>query len=72
LLFGVHDGWEPLCRFLGRPVPPIDFPTGNDVETFHRRLASGVLAMFYFHVARVSKGLLLLALIYLVLVKTGL
>ncbi|KAL3442687.1 P-loop containing nucleoside triphosphate hydrolase protein [Aspergillus insuetus] len=72
LLFDVHDGWEPLCRFLGRPLPQIDFPTGNVVETFHRRLASGVSAMFYIHVARLSKGLLLLSLLYLVLVRTGL
>ncbi|RAL12371.1 sulfotransferase family protein [Aspergillus homomorphus CBS 101889] len=69
LFFDVRDGWEPLCRFLKRPVPPIDFPTGNVVETFHRRLASGVEAMFYIHVARVFKGLLLLSLLYLILVK---
>jgi Sulfotransferase domain len=23
------DGWEPLCRFLGRPVPDIAFPWKN-------------------------------------------
>lgn len=26
----VHDGWEPLCRFLGKEVPPGEpFPRGN-------------------------------------------
>lgn len=26
----VHDGWEPLCRFLGKEVPPEEpFPNGN-------------------------------------------
>ncbi|KAE8382390.1 hypothetical protein BDV26DRAFT_288671 [Aspergillus bertholletiae] len=25
----VQDGWEPLCRFLGREVPQQDFPHGN-------------------------------------------
>ncbi|KAJ6444599.1 acyl coA binding protein domain-containing protein [Purpureocillium lavendulum] len=25
----VEDGWEPLCRFLGKPVPGMPFPDGN-------------------------------------------
>ena len=28
----VADGWEPLCKFLGRPVPPVPFPRENDAE----------------------------------------
>jgi len=30
LIFEVKDGWEPLCRFLGRPVPNTPFPHAND------------------------------------------
>ncbi|KAJ5900156.1 hypothetical protein N7495_004900, partial [Penicillium taxi] len=41
LIFDVRNGWEPLCKFLGHPVPAIDFPKGNTVDIFHRRLASG-------------------------------
>jgi len=26
LEFNVQDGWEPLCDFLGCPVPPVPFP----------------------------------------------
>lgn len=26
------DGWEKLCRFLGVPVPPIDFPHSNRAQ----------------------------------------
>jgi hypothetical protein len=26
LVFSVMDGWGPLCRFLDRPVPPVQFP----------------------------------------------
>lgn len=22
----IDDGWEPLCKFLGKPVPPPDVP----------------------------------------------
>ena len=30
LVFNVKDGWEPLCAFLGRPVPTDPFPHIND------------------------------------------
>jgi hypothetical protein len=29
LVFDVADGWEPLCRFLGAPVPAMPFPRVN-------------------------------------------
>jgi len=30
LVFDVSEGWEPLCKFLGLPVPDIPFPNIND------------------------------------------
>ncbi|TKW55386.1 hypothetical protein CTA1_4112 [Colletotrichum tanaceti] len=30
LEFDVAEGWEPLCRFLGVPVPETEFPRVND------------------------------------------
>lgn len=30
LVFTVDQGWEPLCRFLGVPVPATPFPNVND------------------------------------------
>ncbi|KAF5603998.1 hypothetical protein FPCIR_1059 [Fusarium pseudocircinatum] len=27
--WSVEDGWEPLCEFLGKPVPGVPFPDGN-------------------------------------------
>ncbi|KAK2603796.1 hypothetical protein QQS21_003998 [Conoideocrella luteorostrata] len=27
----IGDGWEPLCEFLGKPVPGIEFPHANTV-----------------------------------------
>ena len=30
LEFDLKDGWEPLCRFLGREVPNVPFPRVND------------------------------------------
>lgn len=28
------DGWEPLCAFLGRPVPAIPYPSRNSADDF--------------------------------------
>jgi hypothetical protein len=37
LVFDVKEGWEPMCRFLDRPVPDKPFPRLNDTESFHER-----------------------------------
>jgi Sulfotransferase domain/Uncharacterized protein conserved in bacteria (DUF2169) len=34
LIFEAHQGWEPLCRFLGQPIPNMDFPHVNSSEEF--------------------------------------
>lgn len=34
LVYQVKDGWEPLCAFLGVPVPDVPFPRLNDRESF--------------------------------------
>ncbi len=36
LEFDVRQGWEPLCAFLGVPVPDAPFPRTNDREEFQR------------------------------------
>lgn len=36
LVFNVKDGWGPLCRHLGVPVPDVAFPTTNDLDEFER------------------------------------
>ncbi|MEM6708920.1 MAG: sulfotransferase family protein [Pseudomonadota bacterium] len=38
LEFDVRDGWEPLCAFLGVPVPPTPFPRINEREAFKRTI----------------------------------
>lgn len=32
LQFNVKQGWQPLCKFLGEPVPDTPFPFGNDTK----------------------------------------
>ena len=34
LVFKATDGWEPLCKFLGKPVPDVPYPNVNDSEEF--------------------------------------
>jgi hypothetical protein len=34
LVYDVAEGWKPLCRFLGRPVPDTEFPRVNTTDDF--------------------------------------
>ena len=34
LIFDVGEGWEPLCQFLEKPVPDVDFPRVNSRDEF--------------------------------------
>ena len=37
LTYDLGSGWEPLCAFLGVPVPDTPFPRGNTAEDFQVR-----------------------------------
>lgn len=37
LIFEINEGWEPLCKFLGVPVPNESFPWLNDTASFKNR-----------------------------------
>jgi len=39
LVYQVSDGWEPLCRFLGVPVPETPFPVVNTTDDFKTMIA---------------------------------
>jgi hypothetical protein len=36
LLFQLDQGWEPLCKFLGKQVPDVPFPRVNDTEEVNK------------------------------------
>lgn len=38
LVFNLKEGWEPLCEFLGKPVPAIPFPHENKTGQFFMNL----------------------------------
>ena len=40
LVFNPAEGWEPLCDFLGLPVPDTPFPHVNSTEEFRERMAA--------------------------------
>lgn len=41
LVYNVAQGWEPLCRFIGVPVPTVPFPKVNTRDEFRARVGSG-------------------------------
>ncbi len=43
LIWDVTEGWEPLCEFLGVPVPSEPMPHANDRETFTTRVVAGAI-----------------------------
>ncbi|KAL3482115.1 hypothetical protein BJX99DRAFT_217391 [Aspergillus californicus] len=43
LVWQVQDGWEPLCRFLDKPVPEEEFPSGNTLETTNDRYDNNMI-----------------------------
>ncbi len=38
LEFKFKDGWEPLCRFLGKEVPDVEFPHINDSKAMEEKI----------------------------------
>ncbi len=43
LVWEVGEGWEPLCEFLGVPVPDGPLPHENDRDTFLERVCGGAI-----------------------------
>ncbi len=38
LEYKLGDGWEPLCEFLGKPIPHVPFPKVNDQDHMDEHL----------------------------------
>ena len=37
LIFDLADGWEPLCKHLGKPVPDVPFPRVNETAAIKEK-----------------------------------
>lgn len=44
LIWNVKDGWEPMCKFLGKPIPAEPFPHDNAGMAYIRQK---ILSFFY-------------------------
>jgi hypothetical protein len=44
LVWSPADGWEPLCEFIGAPVPEMPLPRVNDSKAFADRVAAMCMA----------------------------
>lgn len=40
LIYRMGDGWEPLCEFLGKEVPDMEFPRVNEAAELKRTIAA--------------------------------
>lgn len=34
IIFKPNDGWEPICKLLGVPIPKVPYPSANDRKAF--------------------------------------
>lgn len=49
LEYKIGDGWEPICKFLGKPVPDEPYPwvnEGDNTDKLHMKAFRGVLILF--------------------------
>ncbi|KPM42989.1 hypothetical protein AK830_g3575 [Neonectria ditissima] len=40
LEYRMGEGWEPICEFLGKPVPDVEFPWVNEAAQLRRTIAN--------------------------------
>ncbi|KAJ7137156.1 P-loop containing nucleoside triphosphate hydrolase protein, partial [Mycena epipterygia] len=70
LEYKVQEGWGPLCAFLGREIPGVEFPRTNDTKMFlasFEATTSGILRRFL--VKRIIPCILLTGVVFAIYVK---
>ncbi|KAF8166137.1 hypothetical protein K438DRAFT_2066911 [Mycena galopus ATCC 62051] len=58
LEFEVREGWTPLCNFLGKETPAMDFPKVNHTAQFHEAISAGRSAALWRVVPKLAGPLL--------------
>jgi hypothetical protein len=56
LVYRVEQGWEPLCKFLNKPIPDKPFPRVNDTAEFQSRIK--IFTLIWYGVPTVACALL--------------
>ena len=64
LVYQVSEGWEPLCKFLGLPIPDVPFPHLNDTNEYRRMLHMANIIGYVLGATIVGLVLLLVYLVY--------
>lgn len=64
LVFEAKDGWGPLCRFLGVPVPDAPYPRVNDTAEQRGKVAKVKAISYFVLVAGPVLAAALLRLVY--------
>lgn len=59
LEYRLGQGWEPLCEFLGRPVPAVPFPRVNDAADHQKQVMYTVRKLHYMALANSRNWILL-------------
>ncbi|TKA71390.1 hypothetical protein B0A55_04016 [Friedmanniomyces simplex] len=55
LLFDLADGWGPLCKFLGKPVPDVPFPRVNETLAVQEKIQLYIAESFKRTIMRMAK-----------------
>ena len=63
LEYRLGDGWEPLCHFLGKPVPGVPFPRVNDKAQMDEMFAIMAKRSMWNGLVNVSKYILPIAMV---------
>ena len=54
LVFDVKEGWEPLCKFLNKPVPNEPFPNINDKKDLQQKMVQFLIFCYFLHFLRAA------------------
>ncbi|PKX89898.1 sulfotransferase family protein [Aspergillus novofumigatus IBT 16806] len=55
LLYHVEEGWTPLCRFLGVPIPQVPMPRGNERKALREKFRRLMRHMFWEYLVKAAK-----------------
>ena len=50
----LQDGWEPLCKFLGKPIPDEPFPRSNEAAAVQQRFKECLITAIIIWISIIS------------------
>ena len=68
LMFDLEQGWEPLCKFLGKPVPDVPFPRVNETKAVQEKVQLYIEESLRRAAIRIGKQMIPVLVIFISLV----